>query len=91
MHVTVYQLVYNTIKERLNKETELRGQRTLDEWILAERVCVMNEVNRQRAFMRKTPVDIVRIERAERTAVGHSDYISKFAHAAADVVLETVP
>jgi len=51
-----------------------------------DRKCVLHEVNRQRALLTYAPIKIEVIERAERLAVGHSDYISKYALAAADLV-----
>lgn len=80
--------VYQTIRSRLVAETEHRPGRSVDEWITAERVCVLAEVNRLRALQGLRPIDVATIERAERMAVGHSDYISKYAHAAADLVLQ---
>lgn len=82
-----YKYVFEDILVKLNAETRLRGKRTLDEWIAAERTCVLHEVNRQRAQRGHAPVVIADIERAERLATGHSDYIRKYAHAAADLVL----
>lgn len=80
------QPVYEEIRNKLVAETEQRKTREVHEWILAERQCVMREINRQRSLLAYEPVDLTRIERAERTAVGHTDYISKYAHAAADLV-----
>ena len=82
-----YKSVYETIRAALNTETERRGHRAVEAWILAERECVLREVNRQRALRAYDPVSIADVERAERLAVGHSDYISKYAHAAADLAL----
>ena len=48
---------------------------------------MLRVVNDLRALRDLTPVDIAIVERAERLAVGHSDYVSKYAHAAADLVL----
>lgn len=81
-----YKPVYEAIRAKLVTETELRPGRALEAWILAERECVMREVNRQRSLLAYDPVGIETVERAERMAVGHSDYISKYAHAAADLV-----
>ena len=81
-----YKPVYEAIRAKLAAETEHRKKRSLEAWILAERECVMTEVNRQRRLLAYDPVDITTVERAERTAVGHSDYVSKYAHAAADLV-----
>lgn len=81
-----YMPVYETILAKLEAETEQRPGRTVEAWILAERECVMREVNRQRALLAYEPVGIAVIERAERMAVGHSDYLSKYAHVATDLV-----
>lgn len=85
-HYNDYKPVYEAIRAKLNAETERRKGRSTKEWILAERECVMREVNRQRALLAYEPVMISTVERAERTAVGHTDYILKYAHAAADLV-----
>jgi len=87
MSLLNYKPVYEAIRAKLVAETEHRPGRDLEEWILAERECVMREVNRQRGLLAYDPVGIAIVERAERQAVGHSDYISKYAHAAADLVL----
>jgi hypothetical protein len=81
-----YKPVYETIRAKLNAETLHRDGQTVEAWILAERECVMREVNRQRGLLAYEPVGIEIVERAERMAVGHSDYVSKYAHAAADLV-----
>ena len=87
-----YKLVYEAIRMKLAAETCRREGRSIEAWILAERESVMREVNHQRALRAFDPIGIAAIERAERLAVGHSDYVSKYAHAAADLVLckETV-
>jgi hypothetical protein len=82
-----YKPIFDAIRAKLNAETSLRTGRTVDAWILAERECVMREVNHQRRLLAYEPVGIAEIARVERLAVGHSDYISKYAHAAADLVL----
>lgn len=84
--MTHYKPVYEAIRAKLNAETEHRPFRTLKEWILAESACVMMEVNYQRRLLAYDPVSVACIERAENLAVGHSDYISKYAHAATDLV-----
>ena len=81
-----YKPVYEAIRAKLAAETARRAGRTVEEWIVAERECVLREVNHQRGQNACEPVDIAAIERAERMAVGHSDYVSKYAHAAADLV-----
>jgi hypothetical protein len=81
-----YKPIYEAIRAKLVAETERRKGRTVDAWIAAERECVMREVNRQRNLLAYDPVGIEVVERTERMAVGHSDYVSKYAHAAADLV-----
>ncbi len=83
----LYKSIYEEIQSKLVAETALRDERSLEMWITAERACVWREVNRQRALLSRDPVDLAVVERAERTALGHIDYISKYAHAAADLVL----
>jgi hypothetical protein len=78
--------VYAAILAKLGAETEQRPERGVEAWILAERECVMREINRQRALLAYEPIGIAVIERAERMAVGHSDYLSKYAHVATDLV-----
>jgi hypothetical protein len=84
--MSYYKPVYEAIRAKLVAETERRGKRPVEEWILSERECVMREVNHQRRLLAFDPVGIATVERAERTACGHSDYVSKYAHAAADLV-----
>jgi len=86
-----YKPVYEAIRAKLDAETERRPGHTVEAWILAERECVMREVNRQRNLLAYDPVGIAVVERAERMAVGHSDYVSKYAHAATDLVFRKEP
>jgi len=81
-----YKPVFDAIRAKLNAATELRKGCAVEVWILAERECVMREINRQRDLLGHDPVGIATVERAERLAVGHCDYVSKYAHAAADLV-----
>lgn len=87
-----YKPVYEAIRTKLAAESDLRAGRSLEAWMLAERLAVMREVNLQRRLLAYEPVGIAVVERAERLAVGHScDYISKYAHAAADLVFRKEP
>lgn len=81
-----YKAVFDAIQTALNAETVLRKGRPVETWILAERMCVLRAVNHQRSLLAHDPVGIADVERAERTAVGHVDYVSKYAHAAANLV-----
>ena len=87
----IYKEVYEAIFAELDAETHLRKKRTVDAWILEERACVQREVNRLRALRGHPPISIADVERAERLAVGHSDYVRKYAHAAADLVFAEKP
>lgn len=82
-----YKPLYEAIRAELNAETRHRDKRTVEAWILAERECVLREVNHQRGRRAYDPVTVTDVERAECLALGHSDYVSKYAHAAADLVL----
>ena len=86
-----YKPVYEAIRAKLVAEIELRPGRTVEAWILAERECVMRAINHQRSLLALDPVGIATVERAERLAVGHSDYVSKYAHAGADLVFRKEP
>jgi hypothetical protein len=66
-------------------------KRTVDVWILEERACVRREVNRLRALRAHPPITLADVERAERCALGHSDYVHKYALAAADLVFVEKP
>lgn len=81
-----YKQIYETIRADLVAETTHRKERATEEWIVAERKCVLHVINRLRAQSDYAPVGLEAVERAERMAVGHSDYLSKYAHAAADLV-----
>ena len=84
--MTHYKPVFEAIRAKLADETERRAGRAVEAWIVAERESVQREVNRQRDLLAYDPVGIEVVERAERMAVGHIDYVSKYAHAAADLV-----
>lgn len=82
-----YKEVFEEILHALDVETEQRPRRLTGEWITRERVCVWATVNKIRDRFGLPAVAIADVERAEKTAVGHSDYVRKYAHAAADLVL----
>lgn len=71
---------------RVSRETEKRSERSFEEWDLAERMCVLNEVNHQRALLACAPVVLELIGKAEILALGHFDCLSQYAHAAARAV-----
>lgn len=86
-----YKDVFETILAALDQETRLRKGREVGVWIAEERACVQREVNRQRALIGHAAISIDDVERAERLALGHSDYVRKYAHAAADLVFAKRP
>ena len=86
-----YKDVFEAVLAALDRETRLRGGREVAVWIAEERACVQREVNRQRARIGHAAISIDDVERAERLALGHSDYVRKYAHAAADLVFERRP
>ncbi len=89
--VSAYKEIFETLLAKLNAETLLRKRRAMTTWIRKERECVHREVNRLRALLERPPILLADVERAERLALGHSDYVRKYAHAAADLVLTEKP
>lgn len=61
------------------------------EWVLHERAVLLAEVNRIRAEIGGDPVDADAIEDVERGALGHVDYVTKFALYCAELALERRP
>lgn len=55
-------------------------------WVVFERITMLDAVNRIRSRYGRAPVSRDDIEFAERRAVGHIDYVAKFAMGAADLV-----
>ena len=58
------------------------------EWVLYERNCVFNEVNAQRVLLKKKPIEMKLVVRAENSAKGHSDYQRKYALNAMELVFD---
>lgn len=59
------------------------------DWIENERKLMREIVNENREKHGREPVTLADIERVERTAVGHSDYVHKFALYCAELAQET--
>lgn len=57
------------------------------EWVVAEREFLRARVNAARADKGKPAVDIARIREAESRALGHSDYVAKFAIGCAELII----
>lgn len=89
--MSAYKEIFEIILTKLNAETLLRKKRSVETWILKERTCVQREVNRLRTILERPPISLADVERAERLALGHSDYVRKYAHAAAELVLAEKP
>ncbi|MCK2034451.1 hypothetical protein [Microbacterium sp. KSW4-4] len=78
-------VLMNAAQERSDRSSFLPVSGELG-WVVFERLAMLDAVNRLRARKGRSPVDRERIEFAERRAVGHSDYMLKFAMGAADLV-----
>ena len=72
---------YRTIYDALAVETEKRGKRPVDEWIQAEREAVHRAAcdYAQKHGLRAPTMS--EVERAERHAEGHCDYMATWAYA----------
>lgn len=57
------------------------------EWVVAERQRMLAEVNDIRRAAGAEPVTVEQIENAERPAIGHVDYATKFALYCAELAL----
>jgi hypothetical protein len=60
-------------------------------WLAHESGWMLNAVNRHRARLELGPALMSEIDRAEQTALGHSDYTKKWAIACADLALTPTP
>lgn len=72
--------------EVLTKLQEERPRRK--DWVEFERQSMFHAVNSRRILMSKKVVSMDDFMKAERLAVGHSDYSSKFALYCAELVLK---
>jgi hypothetical protein len=72
--------IHCRLEEALVAKMRLGRDKTTPEvWILAERLRMLEAVNEERARLGKDPVALSAIERVERCAAGHHDYVHKFA------------
>lgn len=75
------------LEEALSDKTQQRGKDP-EVWIAAERKVMHQTVNELRSKRNRQPVAIAEIEKAERLAVGHVDYVRKFALYCAEIVFK---
>ncbi len=69
--------LHHSFHELLSAEAEKRDQRK--DWIVAERTAMWEAVNRHRTQLGKESLTIEDVERVEQSAVGHTDYATKYA------------
>lgn len=69
----------SSLKSALQHEISWRKFKQPADWILGERLAVMNAANRwAMTHPPMRPVTIAQVEEVERSAVGHSDYVDKY-------------
>lgn len=56
-------------------------------WVAAEQEAMLTEVNRQLEIRGKPTITLTELVKAERSAVGHTDYSSKFSLYCAEIIL----
>jgi len=74
---TYRNVAHCALEAALDRETKKRPKNP--NWIEDERQLMFEIVNERREQLGKTPIPLADVERVERTAVGHTDYIHKFA------------
>lgn len=75
-----------SIHDALLREAAKRKNRTVEEWLSAGRAAVWKEAIAQAHKLQMRVPLIADVERAERHALGHTDYASKWAHGVADAM-----
>lgn len=75
-----------SIHDALVREASKRNKRMPEEWLQAERQAVLQEAIAQASLLGLRPPSLVDVERAERLAMGHTDYAAKFARGIADAM-----
>ena len=75
-----------TASERRDERAEFNPESGELEWVIHERRVMLGVTNRLRAGRGLRPVEEVAIVRAETSAMGHSDYVQKFALSCAELV-----
>jgi hypothetical protein len=72
-----------SIHDALLREASKRTSRTVDEWLTAERDAVLREAVFQAHRLGLHIPSLEEVERAERLAVGHTDYAAKWSNGVA--------
>ncbi|ODP35165.1 hypothetical protein A9762_12345 [Pandoraea sp. ISTKB] len=75
------------IYDALLREASKRMGRSTEEWISAERDAVLREAIFQAQKLGRPAPSLDDVERAERAALGHSDYIAKWAYGVAAAIV----
>ncbi|WP_431229139.1 hypothetical protein [Burkholderia contaminans] len=75
-----------SIYDALLREATLRKERSVAEWLAAERETVHRESARQAQRLGLRTPTIEEVEHAERLATGHSDYAAKWAQGMAQAM-----
>ncbi len=75
-----------SIHDALVREASKRNERMPEEWLQAERQAELQEAIAQASLLGLRPPSLVDVERAERLAVGHTDYAAKWARGIADAM-----
>ena len=81
--------LYHDLHEVLCGEADKRKQQSPEEWVLGERAAMWEAVNQYRTQLGKKPLTIEDVERVEQSAVGHSDYGTKYALYCTELVENT--
>jgi hypothetical protein len=80
------EVLRNAQKERPNRPAYVNRE---FEWVGYEREVMFNAVNAERAKLGRTTICPSLVCIAENAAVGHTDYVEKFALYCAELVLDT--
>jgi len=70
-------------------EADQRDKRGVAEWPLMERRAMWKRVNEERIQLGKVPVPLEEVARVEQTALGHTDYGTKYALYCTELVENT--
>ncbi|MEX3555089.1 MAG: hypothetical protein VB131_00135 [Burkholderia gladioli] len=76
-----------SIYDAIVREAALRRQRSVEEWVSAERKAVWREAMSQAKALGVDAPTMDDVEAEERLATGHSDYASKWANGVALLML----
>lgn len=92
-HRDPYEPVFEPAKSlyrALKAETKNREGRPLNMWIAAERNAIFNEAVRQAKQRKITAPTMETVMKAERLAMGHIDYLTKWSLMVAEIMTASV-